>query len=93
MDGQDVVGGEKSRCSRCAWICVYAAVNARCEKGKEGMMKFCQDVNEFITKTGRGEKVVLVGDRNGMVRSTEIADEVEKQEVIKMDENASTWWI
>ena len=61
-----------------AWLCVYAPVSVSNGRGREEMRKFCNDVNDCLRSLERGSKIVLMGDMNGRVGSTEIAGVVGK---------------
>ena len=70
-----------------AWVCVYAPVNARSGKGREEMRKFWYNLNECLRRFERGRKIVLMGDMNGRVGSSEVAGVVGKWGVEGVNEN------
>ena len=62
-------------------------MNARSGKGREEMRKFWYNLNECLRRFERGRKIVLMGDMNGRVGSSEVAGVVGKWGVEGVNEN------
>ena len=66
---------------------MYAPVNVSNGRGREEMRKFWNDVNECLRSFDTGSRIVLLGDMNGRVGSSEIAGLVGKWGVDGVNEN------
>ncbi len=72
---------------KCAWVCVYAPVNEKGMKGKLKLEKFWEDLGQLLKKFENVRRVLLLGDMNVRVGSTEIGVVVGKYGVDGVNEN------
>ncbi len=70
-----------------AWICIYAPVNVKSGKGREKLREFGDDVNDCVGMFETGRTIVVFGDMNGRVGSSELAGVVAKWGVEGVNEN------
>ncbi len=66
------ITGAKTRVgiTKYAWLCIYAPVNVKSERGRENMKEFWDEVNECIGMFEKGRRIVMLGDMNGKVGRT-----------------------
>ncbi len=72
---------------RDAWVSVYAPVNVKNGKGREKMREFWDEVNDCLGMFEEWRRIVVFGDMNGWVGSSEMAGVVGKWGVDGMNEN------